>query len=108
MPHSLSSRRGTVGVGEIIEALSDPARAKTFASRIGELIKDAKVNERVRDSDWHLMYQIIVLGDVVLVHSKSCVYVKGGLEGCLNEHAPTGVQSGVNPLPSTVCSVRKG
>lgn len=44
---SVSSPRGTVGIGEIVEALSDPARAKTFASRISELVKDARVNERV-------------------------------------------------------------
>lgn len=78
---SLSSRRGTVGVGEIVEALADPARAKTFVSRIGELIKDAKVNERVRDSAWHLMYQILILGNVVLAPSKPVVHVHSGLEG---------------------------
>lgn len=40
--------RGTVGVGEIMEALSDPVKAKNFAGRIKKLITDAKGNERVR------------------------------------------------------------
>lgn len=40
--------RATVGLGEIAEALSDRERAKTFASRIGQLITNAhKVDERV-------------------------------------------------------------
>lgn len=39
--------RGTVGVGEIMDALSDPTKAKNFAARIKKLITDAKGNERV-------------------------------------------------------------
>lgn len=42
-----TQRSGTVGATEIVEALSSPARAKTFATRISQLIKDAKVDERV-------------------------------------------------------------
>lgn len=38
-----------MGVGEILEAVSDPSRAANFAKRVGELIKGAKVNERVRE-----------------------------------------------------------
>ena len=49
------SPRGTVGIGELIEALSEPSRAKTFATRISALIKDAKVNERVRNNSWRLI-----------------------------------------------------
>lgn len=41
-------------MGEIIEALSDPARARNFVGRISDLIRDAKVNERVRDNVWCL------------------------------------------------------
>lgn len=40
--------RGTVGIGEIVDALSDPTKAKNFAGRIRKLISDAKGNERVR------------------------------------------------------------
>lgn len=36
-------------MGEILEAVSDPKRAANFANRIGSLIKDSKVNERVRE-----------------------------------------------------------
>lgn len=35
-------------MGEIVEALSSPARARTFAKRISEVIGDATDNERVR------------------------------------------------------------
>ena len=41
--------RGTVGAGEIAEAVSDPKRAKVFAERIGDLIRqNPPTNERVR------------------------------------------------------------
>eukprot|EP00752_Nemacystus_decipiens_P003497 g3229.t1 len=45
----LGSVRGTVGVGEIMDALSDPIKAKNFAGRIRQLITDAKGNERPVD-----------------------------------------------------------
>ena len=40
--------RGTIGTGEVLEALTEPAKAKNFATRIDELIGKAKTNERVR------------------------------------------------------------
>lgn len=42
-------------MGEILEALSDPERAKTFATRIGGIVRDVKkVDERVRNNGWRL------------------------------------------------------
>eukprot|EP00904_Undaria_pinnatifida_P008485 jgi/Undpi1/4767/HiC_scaffold_18.g08120.m1 len=54
----LGAVRGTVGIGEIIEALSDPARARNFVGRISDIIGDAKVNERPVD-----------IGDYVDLHA---------------------------------------
>lgn len=43
------SNRGTVGAGEIIEAVSSPGEAKIFAGRLSDLIQaNFKGNERVR------------------------------------------------------------
>lgn len=39
--------RGTIGVPEIIEALTDLDHAKSFLKRISELIGEAKINDRV-------------------------------------------------------------
>lgn len=57
----LSSRRGTVGAGDIVEAISDPSRSTRFASRISQLIKDAKANERVRETSLNACKQSIVV-----------------------------------------------
>ncbi|CAM9747685.1 unnamed protein product [Pylaiella littoralis] len=46
---TLGSTRGTIGVGEIIEALSDPVRAKNFGPRLKRIITDAKGQERPVD-----------------------------------------------------------
>ncbi|CAN0224047.1 unnamed protein product [Ectocarpus sp. 6 AP-2014] len=46
---NLGATRGTIGIGEIIEAVSDPSRAKNFVKRLRELIGEAKVNERPVD-----------------------------------------------------------
>lgn len=46
----LALPRGTVGAGEIAEAISDPERAKIFAARIGDLVKEnPPTNERVSE-----------------------------------------------------------
>eukprot|EP00903_Cladosiphon_okamuranus_P014136 g13137.t1 len=47
----LGSVRGTVGIGEILEALSDPIKAKNFAGRIKKIISDATGSERPVDID---------------------------------------------------------
>lgn len=39
--------RGTIGVPEIIEALTDLNHAKSFLKRISELIGEAKIDDRV-------------------------------------------------------------
>lgn len=41
-------RRGTIGVGEVAEALSSPTEARNFANRISALIKGSTREERVR------------------------------------------------------------
>ena len=41
-------RRGTLGAGEIVEALSSPERAKTFVNRVSNLVKaNPPTKERV-------------------------------------------------------------
>eukprot|EP00752_Nemacystus_decipiens_P012081 g10711.t1 len=37
---SVGTLRGTIGAGEIAEAISDPERAKNFVKRVGDLIKE--------------------------------------------------------------------
>lgn len=44
------SIRGTIGVSEILEALTSAERAKTFARRIVDLICDGNIDDRVRIS----------------------------------------------------------
>lgn len=39
--------RGTLGASEIIEALSDPEKAKNFATRIRDLFRDGDINDWV-------------------------------------------------------------
>eukprot|EP00903_Cladosiphon_okamuranus_P008352 g8033.t1 len=42
--------RGTIGAGEIAEAISDPERAQTFVKRIGDLIRaNPATDERAKD-----------------------------------------------------------
>lgn len=43
--------RGTIGVGEVIEAITDPEKAANFATRIDELIGENLTNERVRNNE---------------------------------------------------------
>lgn len=44
----LPAHRGTIGAGEIAEAISDPKRAATFAARVRDLIKEnPATDERV-------------------------------------------------------------
>lgn len=38
---------GTIGVSEIVEALSDPEKAKNFATRIRDLFRDGDINDWV-------------------------------------------------------------
>ncbi|CAN0326469.1 unnamed protein product [Ectocarpus sp. 6 AP-2014] len=45
----IGTTRGNIGAGEIIEAVSNPAKAKNFATRVSELIKEAKINDRPVD-----------------------------------------------------------
>lgn len=45
----LHLRRGTIGAGEIVEAISDPKRATAFAARLRDLIKaNPATDDRVR------------------------------------------------------------
>eukprot|EP00904_Undaria_pinnatifida_P007087 jgi/Undpi1/3508/HiC_scaffold_16.g06880.m1 len=43
--------RGTVGAGEIVEALSSPENARNFATRLGDLFKENVATERADDID---------------------------------------------------------
>lgn len=53
--------RGTVGATEIVEALTDAGRARTFIQRISELISDGQVNERPVDiEDYEELHQFPV------------------------------------------------
>lgn len=69
-------RRGQFGLGEIVEALSDPGRARTFAKRISEVIKEATVDERVsRVENLGVVFQEfghtrmdLIIGGHLLVH----------------------------------------
>lgn len=48
--------RGTVGLGEVIEALNDPEKAPNFAQRVNELINGEEgTNERVRKNVAHIL-----------------------------------------------------
>lgn len=39
--------RGSIGASEIVEALSDPEKAKNFGTRIRDLFRDGDINDWV-------------------------------------------------------------
>lgn len=62
--------RGTIGAGEIVEAISDPKRAATFATRLGDLIKEnPATDERVREENINRQPATVCRVEAVLAYA---------------------------------------